>query len=718
MDPGDTPSSAESEWTPLSIHMTPVYEHIRELMARAARAPSMPSSSVTESDTDPKLNDFSEGNGHWAFRAILFRKYVKFLYLEPVMDPDAFIFITQHLIDLANTATLLTVSFCNYTALGMKKMTKANFTITYYLNSVRRQIARAMQFVERAADELRAYREEEETSGTDGVLAFPGQDSFAFALLLETSFAWSLAPPPKLPPARLCLVSAKNRYEELDQDVYGEVKYWKQDTFNKWFQKYGKNGGPTSRGQLSKKLYFLENEDGELIENNEISAMRKALVRIFSSVKEHIPSMLKNWLKTSIEFHDMVCIEMRILFPDYFTLCENNWKAQEFVKNWFRNWNRDRAKKGNEDNDDNEKEREDNRADGSGGPSSSKRPLLEENGLQPARVTKKAKVVQSRDPFASTKIIKPTPRFKTQAAISPASALTSPGPASTGTIASPPPSTASPSSTTTGAAALLSGSTGTTALPSPSTTAPSSTTAGTAAPPSESTGTTAPPSPSMTVPFSTTAGPATPPGTAAPPSESTGTTAPPSPSMTVPFSTTAGPATPPSTGTTASPSSTTAGTAGTAGPPSESTALPSPSTTAPSSTMPASLNVNLQAPTSTSFNDSQKLKALDFEAPALTSTERPKKDHTKGKGKAAKKGGEAKANVRRARVNRNATSAQGLCKNAYLETHKGTTVDAWNAYWASIDQAEKQRWEAKSAELLAQKLKAGGEGGGEEEEEA
>lgn len=191
--------------------------------------------------------------------------------------------------------------------------------------------------------------------------------------------------------------AADNRYEELDQDEYGEVKYWKQDTFNKWFQKYGKNGGPTERGQLSKKLYFLENEHGELIENNEISAMRKALVRIFSSVKEHIPSMLKTWLKNSIEFHDMICIEMRILFPDYFTLCENNWKAQEFVKNWFRNWNRDRAKKGNEDDDDDKKGREDNQADGSGRPSSSKRPMVEENESQPARAVKKAKIVQSRD---------------------------------------------------------------------------------------------------------------------------------------------------------------------------------------------------------------------------------------------------------------------------------------------------------------------------------
>ncbi len=189
-----------------------------------------------------------------------------------------------------------------------------------------------------------------------------------------------------------------NQYQELDQHEYGEVQYWTQDAFNKWFQKHGKNSGPTPRGQLSKKLYFLENEDGELIENNETSAMRNALVRIFSTIKEHIPGMLKNWLKNLTEFHDMICIEMRMLFPDYFTLCENNWKAHKFVKNWFRNWNRDRAKKGNEDDNDND-EREDDQAGRSGAPSLPKRRLVEENEPQPARTMKKVKLVQSRDPL-------------------------------------------------------------------------------------------------------------------------------------------------------------------------------------------------------------------------------------------------------------------------------------------------------------------------------
>ncbi|KAF8329062.1 hypothetical protein F5887DRAFT_1082651 [Amanita rubescens] len=126
-----------------------------------------------------KLRDFAEGHGHWAFRAVLYRKYVKFLYLKPVMDPDAFIFVTRCLLDLADVTTFLTLSFCNYMALGMKKMTKSNFTITHYLNSVRRQIARAVGFIERAAEELRAHNEEErqgETSGADERRDFPGQE--------------------------------------------------------------------------------------------------------------------------------------------------------------------------------------------------------------------------------------------------------------------------------------------------------------------------------------------------------------------------------------------------------------------------------------------------------------------------------------------------------------------------------------------------------------
>ena len=128
--------------------------------------------------------------------------------------------------------------------------------------------------------------------------------------------------------------AAHYKYKELDCDEYNEVKYWDQDSFNKWFQNHGKTSSPTPCGQLSKKLYFLENEDGEVIRSNEINAMRNTLVCIFSSIKEHIPGMLKKWLKNPMEFHDMIYIEMQILFLDCFTLCKNDWKACKFAKNY------------------------------------------------------------------------------------------------------------------------------------------------------------------------------------------------------------------------------------------------------------------------------------------------------------------------------------------------------------------------------------------------
>ncbi|KAF8348040.1 hypothetical protein F5887DRAFT_915165 [Amanita rubescens] len=107
------------------------------------------------------------------------------------MDPDTFIFITQCLLNLADTATLLTISFCNYTALGMKKMMKANFTIMYYLNSVCRQIARAVGFIKHAAEELCAHNEEEQQREASDL------DFVTQSLLASTSTCTTIIKPAK-----------------------------------------------------------------------------------------------------------------------------------------------------------------------------------------------------------------------------------------------------------------------------------------------------------------------------------------------------------------------------------------------------------------------------------------------------------------------------------------------------------------------------------------
>ncbi|KIL56028.1 hypothetical protein M378DRAFT_17445 [Amanita muscaria Koide BX008] len=101
-----------------------------------------------------KLFDFSKEEG------FLYRKYIKFLYLVPVMDPDNFIFVTRRLLDLADATIYLIVNFCYYMALGMKKMTIFNQTLTHHLKSAGRLITRAMDYVEHAAEELRVYKEE------------------------------------------------------------------------------------------------------------------------------------------------------------------------------------------------------------------------------------------------------------------------------------------------------------------------------------------------------------------------------------------------------------------------------------------------------------------------------------------------------------------------------------------------------------------------------
>ena len=121
------------------------------------------------------------------------------------------------------------------------------------------------------------------------------------------------------------------------------------------------------------------------------------------------------------------------------------------------------------------------------------------------------------------------------------------------------------------------------------------------------------------------------------------------------------------------------------------------------------------APPSTSFNESQKKSAADFVAAVPKDTggiEVAKKDG-RGRAKAtsaeaAKGGGQMSITApRRARGNRNATTAQyvfmlrnkriltcmfgrGLCKNNFLKSHKGATVDEWQAYWKALNESERK----------------------------
>ncbi|KIL56027.1 hypothetical protein M378DRAFT_547775 [Amanita muscaria Koide BX008] len=487
--------------------------------------------------------------------------------------------------------------------------------------------------------------------------------------------------------------SANSQYTELDPADYANVQYWDQELFNTWFNKYGKKSGPTPRGHLSKKLYFLEDENGNLISNNEASAMRKFLERKFSVIKDHMPDMLNGWLKKPTEFHDMVYLELRLLFPGVFQLCENNWKACEFTKNWYRNWSRDRSKKGikveDDDNEDDNDEREDQAVAGeSAFTPSTKRQLVPEEELTATKKVKtsssvdvkKTKSVRIKDPFTAK--IRPTPRFKRPVTGTAAGASSTPiaAPASTTPEPAMPPSSSVLSSTGIAPAA-----------------APASTTPEPAMPPSSSVPSSTDITP-MVAPALTTPEPATPPSSSAPSSTA--------------FAPTATPSLHASSSTTGS----------TTDLPSEEYRVVEPAPASPMETdEPFSLmapvpEVNqappiAEEPVSTSFDDSQKKRAEDFKATAPTVTagsEGTKILRGKGKGKGTStntgEGGEkqTKGSGRkaRARANRNATTPMGLCKNEYLKSHKGASPEEFKAHWEGLDEGEKKKWEAQSAEII------------------
>ncbi|KAM6490211.1 hypothetical protein JOM56_014188 [Amanita muscaria] len=478
--------------------------------------------------------------------------------------------------------------------------------------------------------------------------------------------------------------SANSQYTELDPADYDNVQYWDQELFNTWFNKYGKKSGPTPRGHLSKKLYFLEDENGNLISNNEASAMRKFLERKFSVIKDHMPDMLNGWLKKPTEFHDMVYLELRLLFPGVFQLCENNWKGCEFTKNWYRNWSRDRLKKGikveDDDNEDDDDEREDQAVAGeSAFTPSTKRQLVPEEELTATKKVKtsssvdvkKTKSVRIKDPFTAK--IRPTPRFKRPVTGTAAGASSTPmaAPASITPEPVTPPEPATP----------------------PSSSVPSSTDIAPAV------------APALTTPE-----PATPPSSSAPSSTTFAPTATPSSHIS---------------------SSTTGSTTDL---PSNEYRVIEPAPALPMepdecfSLMAPVPEVNQappiaegQEPVSTSFDDSQKKTAEDFKvtAPKVTAgSEGTKILRGKGKGKGTStntgeglaKGSGRKARAR-ARTGMQPLRCEGLCKNEYLKSHKGTSPEEFKAHWEGLDKAEKKKWEAQSAEII--KSKGGGEEGGQ-----
>ena len=127
--------------------------------------------------------------------------------------------------------------------------------------------------------------------------------------------------------------------EKNDKDRrldYPEVKYWTKDRYNQ------SNADANSSEPFPKKLRFLEDEDGNLISQDVLDAMRSHLLQAFEEIRASKPSLLEgSWLKCNPELIKMCYKEMRRLFPEL-TLCAKNWKARQLLVVWYSNYSKNR----------------------------------------------------------------------------------------------------------------------------------------------------------------------------------------------------------------------------------------------------------------------------------------------------------------------------------------------------------------------------------------
>jgi hypothetical protein len=130
------------------------------------------------------------------------------------------------------------------------------------------------------------------------------------------------------------------------QADYPLIKYWDEGSFREWFEVNGKSTGQKSRDQLGKKLYFLEDEEGQLLSKTRISNLREFTKGIFIKLRDNIPSALvKSWSHADFEYQQIFYAELRHYFPEL-GYCTSNWKARQFTSIFYSDWKRERPAKG------------------------------------------------------------------------------------------------------------------------------------------------------------------------------------------------------------------------------------------------------------------------------------------------------------------------------------------------------------------------------------
>ncbi|KAM6500223.1 hypothetical protein JOM56_003237 [Amanita muscaria] len=126
----------------------------------------------------------------------------------------------------------------------------------------------------------------------------------------------------------------------LKQEDYPLVKYWSEETFREWYETNG--GGPTPTGELSKKLYFLEDGSGQLLAKKRVDHVRRRTKGIFDTIRSELKELLGDtWTHADYEFQKLLYAQLCHEFPE-FVYCDDNWKIRSYLSHWYGQWNRPR----------------------------------------------------------------------------------------------------------------------------------------------------------------------------------------------------------------------------------------------------------------------------------------------------------------------------------------------------------------------------------------
>ncbi|KAF8625283.1 hypothetical protein AX15_005466 [Amanita polypyramis BW_CC] len=117
------------------------------------------------------------------------------------------------------------------------------------------------------------------------------------------------------------------------RDAYGDIKFW----YHKDYTKCKKL--PT--GNIGARLRFLEDNDGDTIEERRLEEIRTFLHGAFMELRELDPKILpKSWVNCAHRDLTAAChTELRRRFEE-FSFCSGDWKARTLMVEWYPNWKR------------------------------------------------------------------------------------------------------------------------------------------------------------------------------------------------------------------------------------------------------------------------------------------------------------------------------------------------------------------------------------------